>query len=78
VLLAQAAQDCNTVGRIVCEKAEQLQAEQVFVGGSSGHRSKLAVLVSGSVVQYVKRHCKVPVTVVVQQGSSMTPEQLAS
>lgn len=73
----QAAQDCGTIGRIICEKAGQLAAEQVYVGGSGRHRSKLAELMSGSVVHHVKQHCKVPVTVVVQQGDGVSAEELA-
>lgn len=71
----QASQDYKTVGRIICEKAQQFQAQQVFIGGSgSHHRSIVAgALLSSSVEAYVKQHCKVPVTVVVpevQQGGA--------
>ena len=66
--LLQASQDNKTVGRIICEKAQQLKADQVFIGGSSKHQSKVAELLSGSVVSQVKKHCQVPLTVVVQQG----------
>jgi nucleotide-binding universal stress UspA family protein len=76
LLLAQASQDGKTVGRIICEKAERLQAAQVFVGGSGRHRSKLAELLTTSVVTCVQSHCKVPVTVVVQGQQGVTAEKL--
>lgn len=66
----QASQDSKTVGRIICEKAEQLQVQQVFIGGKESHRSRIAALLSSSVVAYVEQHCKVPATVVVRQGST--------
>lgn len=72
----QAAQDSNTVGRIICEKAEQLQADHVYLGGRDKHKSKLASLLSGSVLQYVEQHCKVPVTLVVQEGEGTSAEVL--
>lgn len=70
--MVQASQDGQTVGHIICEKAEQLQVAQVYVGGSGGHRSKLAELLTTSVVPYVQHHCKVPVTVVVQGQQGVT------
>lgn len=72
----QAAQDSSTVGRIICEKAEQLQAEHVYLGGSAKHRSKLASWLAGSVVQHVEQHCKVPATVVIQEGEGSVTEVL--
>jgi hypothetical protein len=66
----QASQDGKTVGRIICERAEQLHAQQVFIGGSGSHHKSFVagVLLGSSVPEYVKHHCKVPVTVVVPEG----------
>lgn len=76
----KAAQDVKTVGRIICEKAQQLQADQAFIGGKPSHcrqRSRIAELLTGSSVPaYVQQHCKVPVTVVVQEGGSGGPHSL--
>lgn len=76
VCCAQAAQDSITVGRIICEKAEQLQPDHVYLGGRAKHKSKLASMLSGSVLRYVEQHCKVPVTVVVPEGEGASAELL--
>jgi len=68
----------KTVGRIICEKAQQLPADHIYIGGSSHPRSHIGELLSSLVMTYVKHHSKVPLTVVVQGAPGKSPQAVTT
>jgi len=66
------------VGRIICEKGQQLSADHIYLGDSGQQHSRLYQLLSVTIVGYVKQHSKVPLTVIVQEAQGTTPEAVAA
>ncbi|GLC52279.1 hypothetical protein PLESTB_000604400 [Pleodorina starrii] len=56
--------DTNSVGHVICTKAEELKAACVLMG--SHNKGPVAEFFMGSVSQYVSHHCKMPVVIVKQ------------
>lgn len=74
----QASQDSRTVGRIICEKAQQLSADHIYLGDSRQQRSRIGQLFSVTIVGYVKQHSKAPLTVVVKEAQGTTPRAVSA
>lgn len=60
--LSQSEVDTESLGHIVCEKAEELKATLVVMGNHG--KGKVAEFFRGSVSQYVSHHCKRPFLIV--------------
>ncbi|KAG2499538.1 hypothetical protein HYH03_002484 [Edaphochlamys debaryana] len=56
--------DTNSVGHVICMKAEELRAAAILMG--SHNKGPVAEFFLGSVSQYVSHHSKVPVVIVKQ------------
>jgi nucleotide-binding universal stress UspA family protein len=53
--------DTGSIGQVICQKAEDLNAALVIMG--SHNKGAISELFLGSVSQYVTQHCKKPVTI---------------
>ena len=62
VHLVKSETDSDSVGHIICGKAQDLRAAAVIMGSTNKGAVKTALL--GSVSKYVLAHCAVPVVVV--------------
>ena len=60
--IVQSEVDTNSVGHVICMKAEELKASCVLMG--SHNKGPVAEFFMGSVSQYVSHHCKQPVVIV--------------
>jgi hypothetical protein len=73
--------DAKTIGQIICRKAEQLKAEQVYIS-EAAHAAPptklLGLLKPATVAEYCKKHCKAPLTIVAEAHAASMPAAAAT